>query len=483
MKALWAWFGSPRGQTVLFWTAHILFVVLAVVGLALVNRLSAVDRLVVSPFPGLNRWWLPLLFLIVYALGWLAWGLLRLVGPDRPPNDFADLTEAWAILRSELQTAGISLKDVPLFLVLGKPTSGVEAVFQAQRLPLQVRRTQGPLSVFANTEAIFVCGPGASLLPELTDRLQPRQPEPEPPVALAGENPTTEPTPNTPPPPAVPLLIENDATTQRKARLPSLLKTDAATLSAKRLHQWCRMLACDRLPLCPVNGIIALIPFEATATEEDAVEAAAVLRQDWAVTRAALQIDAPRLVVLADAHREPGFRRLSGKFAEEQGLSRLYGQNFPLTPDLGSAEVPGMIVSGMEWVRMVMLPLALAPMMGREGDGRLQSREEAVEQNIEIYRYIDNMTMRLRQLARIASLSLPDHPPFLAGCYLAGTGRDARDQAFVTGILRRAIELQNAVRWTPEALAEDRALHRYALGVYLGLAAFLLLVLVGLWNA
>jgi hypothetical protein len=489
MQAIWEWATSPRGRTILYWTAHVLFVLLAVVILAYINHLAAFDRLVVSPLAGLNRWWLPLLFLALYALGWLGWWLLQLVGPDRPPQDYPDLNASWATLQAELTTAGLSLAQVPVYLVLGKPGAGVEAFFQSSRFPFLVRRTEGPLAVYASSEAIFVCCPGASLLAELSERLRTEPAEPPPAIELAGseaegEGASAPPTRGGATATAV-LLVEPVQGTERRARRAtlSLLKTEQATVLSQRLHQVCRMLAAERLPLCPVNGVLALIPFDATEGDDEAVETAAVLRHELAVARAALQLEAPRFVVLTDAHREEGFRNLTLLYPEGSGPSRLFGQNFPLTPDIAGTEVGGMVQSGLGWVSQVMLPVALVPLMRREGEGDVTDRTEAIQQNIVLFRYLVQMRQRLRQLARVVGLGLPDHPPYLAGCYLTGTGQDASDQAFVTGILRRAIELQNAVRWTPEALTEDRSFHRYTLLTYLALAVFLAIVLVALWNA
>ena len=44
----------------------------------------------------------------------------------------------------------------------------------------------------------------------------------------------------------------------------------------------------------------------------------------------------------------------------------------------------------------------------------------------------------------------------IAALVCAGTGKDAaREQAFVTGVLRRLVEEQNRVYWTAEALGEE----------------------------
>jgi hypothetical protein len=438
-----------------------------------VNQTSGLDRLVVSPSSGLQRLWLPLLFLLLYALGWLGYGVWRLLGPDRDPGEFDDVRDAWSQIRTALDEAGLRLGTVPVFLVLGNPSSGVRAVFDAARLPLRVRAVSGPLAAFAGPEGIFICCPGVSLLPLLTPRLTAVvQPTAAPHELLGTEPPEVAPLPEAKPQAKALLLMESEGSPARPLRT-SLTRGPEAEVQAARLRHVCRLLARDRQPLCPVNGLIALVPFEATDDDEAAVEAAGVLRHDLAVAKAALQLDCPRFVLLCDAQKEPGFGHLARQFPEGKGPSRLMGQNFPLTPDVAAADVPGMIEAGMHWVRDSMLPLALARLLRREGEGELTDRSAAVQVNTEVFHYLLAMRDRLRRLARLTALCLPDHPPRLGGCYVAGTGADERDQAFVTGVLRRAIECQDAVRWTPDALADDAAFHRYALAGYVGLGLFL----------
>ncbi len=70
----------------------------------------------------------------------------------------------------------------------------------------------------------------------------------------------------------------------------------------------------------------------------------------------------------------------------------------------------------------------------------------------------------------------------LGGCYLAGTGPDGdRDQAFLAGVVRLALEQQNGVRWTGDALADDAAYQWYTRVGYALLAVFVVVVAAMLW--
>jgi hypothetical protein len=69
--------------------------------------------------------------------------------------------------------------------------------------------------------------------------------------------------------------------------------------------------------------------------------------------------------------------------------------------------------------------------------------------------------------------------PMLGGVYLAGTGRETADQAFVQGVFQRVLDGQNAVSWSPEAVADDARLNRLTVMGYVGLAVFVALSVAG----
>ena len=98
---------------------------------------------------------------------------------------------------------------------------------------------------------------------------------------------------------------------------------------------------------------------------------------------------------------------------------------------------------------------------------------------------------RMPRLARLLRTGLPlptgtsdglDGPLLFAGCYLAGTGREVFDQAFVPGVFERLTENQGYVAWTQGAVIDDANYRRYTTIGYafiaVGVAA---LVLVSMW--
>src|SRR5205807_2466832 len=106
-------------------------------------------------------------------MGALLKGLWDLLGAEEE-SSFPDIDEAWDQAVRALSREGISLNDVPLFVVLGKPVGTEEALFTASGLNLSVRgapHRDAPVRVYGNRDGVYVTCPGASLTPLLTDLL------------------------------------------------------------------------------------------------------------------------------------------------------------------------------------------------------------------------------------------------------------------------------------------------------------------------
>lgn len=507
-----SWLPPARRWRVIYWVVHVAVVVLVVVALGWLNVRGGLDRVLRTRWLNLNLVWLPLLFLLGYALFWLIRWLYWLLGPDGAAGEFDDIESAWSAARGSLDEAGIGLHDAPLYLVIGRTSGSLEDVFAASRMPFQIRHVPpgdgAPLHVYASRDAVFVTCEGASLLPAQIDRLLETahaQPSfargdaeplgefldtgelPRRPSAAAETAPVLAPAR----PAAVLLLGEPEPAAGESAgprREALLTDRDQVELATKRLQHVCNLLTRDRKPYCPVNGVVVLLPLAATATPEDASETAQVLRHDLQVARETLQLDCARVVVMGDAEQIPGFPEVVRHFPQSSaGPSWVLGQHFPVLPDLPAEQVPSMIEGGVTWVGDSMLPLVVGQLWRREGEEGVADRVTAVEANIQLYEFLHACRKRLALLGRLASrgVQLDGVPPYLAGCYLAGTGTDAeREQGFVAGVFRRALEQQNHVRWTADAVADDAAYQWYALVGYALVAVFVVaiaLTLVAWW--
>ena len=120
------------------WVIHFAIVIGILAGLGFLNYALDVGKLLDTPHPLLRRVWLPLLFLLVYALAWVGWWLWTLLGAEEESSAHPDIDAAWDQATAALRNAGIDVTEVPLFLVLGNPAGSTALLFRNAQLDLVV---------------------------------------------------------------------------------------------------------------------------------------------------------------------------------------------------------------------------------------------------------------------------------------------------------------------------------------------------------
>jgi hypothetical protein len=463
----------------------------------------------------LRQCWLPVLFLIVYCLGWVVRWLWLVWAEEEEVSDFPDIDRAWAEAMRALGEAGIDLQEVPLFLVLGSPAVGEDFLFEAAQLPFTVKSVplyaDAPLRIYANRQdGIFVTctritrlGRRAALLAMRAKMVSesPLEDLPEPtdfdPTATirAGNNKM----------PQIRQYAQILEAARRQGRSPAQMtpdeqemlrllerseKPEEAHLLSARLEHLCRLIVRGRRPECPLNGILTLLPFAALRNDEDAEKTRSDCRQDLLSAWEVFQMHCPQLALVCDLETVPGFAEFmegylaSCKTDEEKRKARKkrLGRRFGWGVDLDSSPHEGMVKEHVEWIGRGMFPIQVY-----QGPLRLESSEgedpaEVVERNGQLYRFMGAMRegqKRLTDLIVHGLATKPQGSALLGGCYLAATGRDpSHEQAFVSGVFQRLVEAIRYVSWTQEALAEDAAYHRRARYGYIALPFFLVAVVV-----
>jgi len=502
-----------RLKRFLFWTLHILLVAAILVGLYFLNAALHVEQILRSPLPELRYYWLPLLFLLLYLMAWLGWWLWELTGPDKVAGDFPDLNSAWAEVQQAVAGAGVELREVPLFLVLGRPLSGEESFFTTSQLPLRPtppRRPNSPLGVYVTRDAVFLTCAGASLLGRLTALLVEEQQRP------VGSNQPVQVAPQTVPDGGEATLgstvVDERSTTdmteeqrrvigilvaEEQAEKPrrdeerrGLFRSPAAVAEqAARLRHLCGLIARARRPYCPINGVLVVLPFAVLDSDNDASQAASAAEQDLEVARVELEVQCPVFALFCDLHRSPGFREFLTRLPAGQRDRRL-GQRFPLVPDVEESAMPGVVQQGVQSLCDSLLPSLVYNLFRVEGaSGTTATATEMTEGNLRLYGLLAELRERHKRLSRLLTrgLLLDKGGGYLfGGVYLSGTSTDANgEQVFVGGVFQRLIANQNHVAWTPEALATEARYRRWAaagcLGVFLLVAGGLALT-YALWR-
>ncbi len=477
---------------------------------------------------GLDRFWLPLVFLLIYVLLWLVKWYLTQFGPDRQETSFPDIDRAWSEVLQALARAGLPLDEYPLFLVLGRTNGSEEVLFDAAGLHLKVRaqpdRVEAPVRVYAGRDAIYLTCAGASVLGRYTASQEDAefvQTGPAEPTSLPGDSvnpgnfqtltdvqtlgPWNAASPNAPEildrarqagrgPDQ--LLGEELRALGRFAAEEKSLDYDGrrsgvrvnsptdkaeAEIQGARLRHLGQLISRERRPYCPINGILLLIPIAATNSEHSAARVGSLCQRDMSLIRKSMPVRCPVFALVCDLETLPGFSELIQRLPDDQRRRRM-GQRFPLIPDVEPMSLPAIFEGGVNWIAAKQLPAQVDQLWRVEAAGE-STTTEAVQGNVRLYRFLRQIRERHRRLGRVLSLAMTDEgvpTPMLGGCYLAGTGADARtEQAFIPGVFRRLTENQDLVSWNSELLKQESRYRRWTFQGYITLG-ILAVVYLGL---
>jgi hypothetical protein len=492
------------------WTLHIIVIVLILIGLGVLNYVFDLQTFL----PGANwlvrHTWLPLLFLLVYAFSWLGWWLWTLLGLEEEGSAFPDIDAAWNEAVAALRQADIELSEVPLFLVIGKGEGGEEAFFNAATaapmaslVKYAPHASDAPIRLWATRDAAFISCAGASLLGRQAGILAGEEgalpetgggaPDLDNPLLKSVGFATIRPTGQME---DVQKLLRqafdegrelSDAEKEqiramtggatpetRKARPALLQNADETERGTARLRHLCKLIVRARQPHCPLNGTMVLVPFAGTDSDDDATQTGVIIQRDLATVQETLRLRFPVLTLVCDLEKADGFAEFLERFPADQRKQRL-GQRHPWVPDVNPADLPKVIESEVDWICQGLLGNWIIKLFTLESKDK-KGGAEAVKGNAQLFRFLCQLRDRDSRLARIlTSFIRPSGSDrdgtLFGGCYVAGTGHSAGEQAFVAGVMHKLVESQNFVSWTPDAMAEEGEQGRWTRFGYAGLAA------------
>lgn len=435
---------------------------------------------------------------------------------DKSP--FPDIDFAWKAGIDALAQNGLSPTSAPLFLVLG--SSGVrqeKSLIRAAGLGLRVHDTPdgpAPLHWHAGPDGIYLilsetCG--ASSLAALLEKrrsegaggevaeMQPSRPLPAAPVAqpaVAASRPVSpgggtrgtimldqfvadvQAQTQTDRTSSAADSVDPDTFTTAPAAVsdqPAVLSQQESARQLQRLEYVCYLLRRARFPMCPVNGILMLLPFEIfQATSRETQQLTRTVRADLGCIQREMSIRCPVTALVVGMHNERGFRELVRRVGRERALAQRFGRRFDVRM-IPAAEPMGALcaqLSGVfeDWIHTLFRE---AEALSRPGNLRLYSL---------LCRIRSTLSGVLNEVLvggfghDPQSKELAEPIPF-SGCYFAATGESDDQQAFVRGVFEKLIEEQEDVEWTKRAVTSNR---RYTMvaAASLALAGCLLVAVI-----
>src|ERR1051326_5378055 len=487
------------------WVLHILLLAIILVVLWYVNQTAGLKNVLRYLPDWFKPFWLPALFLCLYFLSWLAWILWQLLLPDQDTSDFPDIDQAWEQALRALGRNGITARDLPLYLVLGRNAAGVDAVFKGSQLTFIVNNippeTDAPLHLYADNEGIYVACSDTSLLGQHA-------------AVLAGaaelrrdsyatvENEEDDAYKTAAPGGLLKDIREVlrraeaegrglDQLTDEERRQIRLLQgvdqRDADVAAAKpkrsllkdpgavdyftaRFAHLCRLIIRDRRPYCPINGMLILLPLAATDSDETAEQTASICQKDLLTARQTLRMDWPIMTLVCDLERLPGFKEMLAGLPGTEIRKRRLGQRFPSFAAVDGDKLPKRVEDLADWVCEGALGNWVFKLFHLETPKK--QFEDTLRSNGQLYRFYSQLRERRNRLGQILARGVTmagGRPALCAGCYLAATGKDINhEQAFLPGVIRRMVDrnekptFQNSVAWTDETLQEENDFLRWS---------------------
>lgn len=481
---------GPRVRPYLRWMLHGICVLAILACLGWLNMALHLEKVVRAPWPMLRMCWLPLLFVFIYSLAWMAWWLWHVATSPNEQSPFPELDDAWQEGLRALEQAKIDVMQTPVYLLVGGSADRMEGLTQATGWSWEVQQTpkhaSAPLRLCATRDAIFINLANVSASGVYVTRLLSKPTHEAMGASLAIATPienatsATESTSQS----TVATATATRRTAQRGLELIeqslALLETektsqaevttyldgvrvdeDELLAAQERLAHFCRLLAEERAPFCPANGVLTLIAWEATGTQATSNRTAVLLDRDLQMINNELRIAAPRLAIVSDIDSAEGGADLIARIPPDQ-RQRRFGVRFPRVAKSDRASWPHLAEEGVVWLTRELLP-ALVYRVLRLGVGD-QVEQDTWKGNAHIFRFLNAVRERESRLVRLLQRgvlpSLGSAP--LGGLFFsANNAGDDQQQAFLAGVMPQLQEMQNEVSWSSAALRSDARARRW----------------------
>lgn len=216
----------------------------------------------------------------------------------------------------------------------------------------------------------------------------------------------------------------------------------------KRLELICRLVAEERDPFCPLNGIVLLVPIQATDDDATAEEAGERVAQDLQAVMRTTEMELSVQVVLCGLEACDGAEAWLERCPQESRHQPL-GTSLPDALESQADSEAAWIGRAAEWLCDDLLPtLALGRLRRTMADGSADRHHQEV--NRSLHRFVQSMRERRGPLSRLLQqCTAPKSRHWrLRGCFFAATGSTtSTNHGFTAGLMPLIQGMQHEVRW------------------------------------
>lgn len=431
---------------------------------------------------------------------------------------FPDLDYAWSAGLHALASNGLSVRSIPIYLVLGSRSELQEkSLFVASGEGMRVEGVPaGPASIhwYANPDGIYICCSDASWcsgLASLREELmadaagigQEYGNERKTAVALPPVSPASNASgmgesggdaefsgtmlldqfvvpsagmvdSSVPVQESSAQAVEPDDDVSLAAPIePVVLSQQYSSGSLQELRYLCKLLKQIREPICCINGVVSLVQLEAIhGNGEEMVELHKAIRGDLETIQYATQVKAPVTTLIVGMERERGFRELLRRVGKERARVQRFGKKFDVQviPDATAMQNLSAHVCGAfeDWCYTLFRE---EKSLSRPGNTKLYELLAKVRLG-----WKARLGEILKHTVGVGDVSDGNDRPLYSGCYVAACGETPDRQGFVKGFLDKLKDEQEFVEWTSQAVQQDK--NRKKLMKW-GLVSTLVIMLLG----
>lgn len=462
----------------------------------------------------IQRWQTPVIGVLMIAVPVVIYFGLR-SWLEKEVSLYPDIDDAWSAGLNALDEQGLDLNEMAVFLILGGSSSQeVRTLFEATRkkfLVKHVPQSKSPLHWYADEDAIYLVSVGASQLSLLNSLAgqgaarpatggeggggnirgtidagqfmgqsggsgtwQPGAPQ------VDEEDPSDYAAPRvsgTLVPGAVP-SGSGSAPAASAARGSSVTTRRETEEQTERLRYLCRLLVRARQPLCPMNGVMTVLPFPVIRDVMVAKEVPAAVQCDLLTIQQTTRMCSTVTALVTGMETESGFTELVRRVGADGARGNRFGKGYNVwnattqeNMDAFSAHACGAFE---DWVYSLFREKGG---MDKRGNPKLYTL---------LCRIRSEVRGRLRSILTAGYSNEPDDENsdratvLFSGCYFAATGDTEDRQAFVRNVFEKMAELEEDLDWTDRAWDDDDrylALSRFFMGVS-GLAVVAMIAMV-----
>ena len=417
-------------------------------------------------------------------------------------SPFPDLDSIWYDGIKGAMGKGVSVYQTPIFLILGTKTDSVARnLLSLSKLNFVFSSSESgepPISVHASSQGIFVAISSCNRISRLASKSS-NEPVGEGPLmdssgsdgggtigleqlnemkSMDQEKPMDD-------VPGGTLLDDFQGihlAIQRYTATKSLSSQDDAD-SERRLRHVCQLIQRTRSPLCPINGLLTVLPVSLIEGSPGSLVTA--MQKDMAVLRESLQVRCPNTALITEMESEEGFIELMKRLPARQVSDNRFGEGadlwvVPESDRLGAIATRA-VGKFEDWIYKLFQHEGALKKKGNAALFTLLSRSRGP--------FATNLKDILRNGFGFNLQTNPElaHEQFLfGGCYFAATGYSSTTQGFVRSLFAdKMCKQEGEVEWSPEARLLDQkyqmAANFAALVGTLSFIAIVVMFLVKYW--